>query len=205
MIFWSERKDSLFCSATGCSMPMGSSPFPEWINSSKIYPFWHWYPRQPFFTCSLQNLPSLRGYSQKEPMDTECKMPKKNLRSVLNLKKKVKKMYQYSSVIQGNMIVSTADVLGSLLFVFFFQFNRIYHFKENAKYHNSPLCSITHCILTELHYIPLEAYQEALTSCNNLALHQSKIMFLCTQQCVMFLFLLRKSINKYNLKSLTLA
>lgn len=45
------------------------------------------------------------------------------------------------------MIVSTSDVLGSLLFVFFFQFNRIYHFKENAKYHNSPLCSITHCVL----------------------------------------------------------
>lgn len=77
MIFWSERKDSLFSSATGYSMPMGSSPFPEWINLSKIYPFWHWYPHQPFFTCSLQNLPSLHGYSQKEPMDTECKMPKK--------------------------------------------------------------------------------------------------------------------------------
>ncbi|NIG58258.1 JNK1/MAPK8-associated membrane protein isoform X2 [Pontoporia blainvillei] len=39
-------------------------------------PFWHWYPHQPFFTCSLQNLPNLHGYSQKEPMDTECKMPK---------------------------------------------------------------------------------------------------------------------------------
>lgn len=72
-----RKKDLLFSSATGYCTPMELSPSPEWTGSNTTYRFWLWYRHQLCFTCSLQNLPNHHGYSQKGPMDTEYKMPKK--------------------------------------------------------------------------------------------------------------------------------